>query len=248
MIGVHRLSKTFGRAPHQVAAVESLSFTVPPGEIYGLLGPNGAGKTTTLRMILGLHRPDGGYAEVCGYRTDQMPEEVKRRVGMVSAADGVYPWLTVREMLLLFGDLYGLSVRQSHESLHELAELLDLRTFLDRRCQVLSTGQRQRVILARGLMHRPPVVLLDEPTRGLDIVGVQVVMDYMAHLSALGKAVIFSTHRLDEAQRLCHRFGLLVQGGLAYEGTMDELRAATHCESLVQIFHEVLLPRTARGT
>lgn len=247
MIRVHSITKRFGQPPHEVLAVKHLSFEVHPGEVYGLLGPNGAGKTTTLRMILGLHRSDSGYAEVHGFRSDIDPEEVKRRVGMVSAADGVYPWLSVREMLLFFADLYGMRVTDARASLDSLAQLLDLHSFLDRRCSVLSTGQRQRVVLARGLMHDPPVVLLDEPTRGLDIVGVQVVMDYMGHLAERGKAVILSTHRLDEAQRLCHRFGLLHQGNLAYEGTMPELRQATGCDTLVDIFHRVLMPRNDRA-
>ncbi|MDA0659497.1 MAG: ATP-binding cassette domain-containing protein [Planctomycetota bacterium] len=247
MIRIHSLSKTFGRPPQQVKAVDSISFEVHAGEVYGLLGPNGAGKTTILRMIMGLHRPDSGYAEVRGFRSDVAVEEIKRCVGMVSAADGVYPWLSVREMLMFFGDLYGMSVSDARQSLRELSDLLDLDAILDRRCHVLSTGQRQRVILARGLMHSPPVVLLDEPTRGLDVVGVQVVMDYMAHLAKIGKSVILSTHRLDEAQRLCQRFGLLHQGRLVYEGTMTELRKATGCESLVEIFHQVLLPGTRQG-
>lgn len=246
MIRVHSLCKAFGRPPQQIVAVDSLSFEVHPGEIYGLLGPNGAGKTTTLRMIMGLHRSDSGYAEVRGFRSDVAAEEIKRCVGMVSAADGVYPWLSVREMLLFFGDLYGMSVPDAQQSLHELSDLLNLHPILDRRCHILSTGQRQRVILARGLMHSPPVVLLDEPTRGLDVVGVQVVMDYMSHLSELGKSVILSTHRLDEAQRLCHRFGLLHEGRLAHEGTMPELQEATGCDSLVKIFHQVLLPTASR--
>jgi sodium transport system ATP-binding protein len=236
MIIIHELSKRFHAGRTSIVAVDRLSFTVPAGEVYGLLGPNGAGKTTTIRMIVGLLRPDHGYAEVAGFRTSEAPDEVKSRVGLVSANDGVYPWLSVREMLLFFADLYGLAPPEARENLRSLSQLFDLTSLLDRRCSLLSTGQRQRVILARALIHAPPVMLLDEPTRGLDVLGSQVVVDYVRGLRDEGKAVIVSTHRLDEAERLCDRFGLLHQGQLRLEGTLAELRVATGCATLVDMF------------
>jgi ABC-2 type transport system ATP-binding protein/sodium transport system ATP-binding protein len=222
-----------------------LSFVVAAGEVYGLLGPNGAGKTTTIRMIVGLLRPDGGWAEVAGFRTSESPDEVKSRVGLVSANDGVYPWLTVREMLLFFADLYGLSPGAAVANLRTLARLFELTPLLDRRCALLSTGQRQRVTLARALIHSPPVVLLDEPTRGLDVLGSQVVVDYVRRLRDEGQAVIVSTHRLDEAERLCDRFGLLHEGRLRLEGTLGELRTATGCTTLVDMFRSFFQPAKA---
>jgi sodium transport system ATP-binding protein len=242
MITVHELTKLFASAGRPFTAVDGLSFRVSAGEVYGLLGPNGAGKTTTIRMIVGLLQPDGGYAEVAGFRTNDDPEEVKSRIGLVSAGDGVYPWLTVREMLLFFADLYGVEPRQAREHLETLGQLLDLRDLYDRRCAVLSTGQRQRVTLARALIHSPPVMLLDEPTRGVDILGSQVVIDYIATLRDNGKAVILSTHRLDEAERLCDRFGLLNHGKLQHEGTMSELQDATGCGNLIDMFRQLLRP------
>src|SRR5215208_396258 len=140
MITIHELKKYFYASGANILAVDGVSFTVPPGEVYGLLGPNGAGKTTTIRMIVGLLRPDSGYAEVAGFRTSDAPDEVKSRVGLVSANDGVYHWLSVREMLLFFADLYGLSYAQSYENLQALSELFDLAPLLDRRCSLLSTG------------------------------------------------------------------------------------------------------------
>src|SRR3954467_6473019 len=133
MITVHELTKQFFASGAKIVAVDRISFVVPPGEVYGLLGPNGAGKTTTIRMIVGLLRPDSGYAEVAGFRTNDAPDEVKSRVGLVSANDGVYHWLTVREMLLFFADLYGLSSAHSQENLRALSELFDLAPLLDRR-------------------------------------------------------------------------------------------------------------------
>src|SRR3954449_6489884 len=236
MITVHELTKHFDTSGTRIVAVDHVSFQVPGGEVYGLLGPNGAGKTTTIRMIVGLLQPDSGHAEIAGYRTSDAPDEVKSRVGLVSANDGVYPWLTVREMLLFFADLYGLPPHEARENLRSLAGLFELSPLLDRRCSLLSTGQRQRVVLARALIHAPPVMLLDEPTRGLDVLASQVVVDYVRRLRDEGKAVIVSTHRLDEAERLCDRFGLLHQGRLRMEGTLPELRETTGCQTLVDMF------------
>ena len=234
MIIVHELTKRFAGGD-DIVAVDRLSFQVRPGEVYGLLGANGAGKTTTLRMIVGLLTPTSGYAEVDGLRSDRQPDDVKRRVGLVSTSAGLYQWLSPREMLEFFADLYGLSYAQIRANLDRIAKVLDLRSFLDRRCSTLSTGQRQRVNLARALIHDPPIMLLDEPTRGLDVVGSQVVFDYIDHLRDEGKAVIVSTHQLDEAARLCDRFGLLHSGRLVEEGTFDELCARTGCSNLVEI-------------
>lgn len=240
MLIVESLTKTFASDDSEVRAVDGLSFQVGPGEVYGLLGPNGAGKTTTLRMVLGLLTPDAGYAEVDGVRTQNDPIGVKSRLGFVSASDGVYPWLSVREMLLYFGDLYGVQPEVAEQRCEELAKLMGVESFLDRRAGTLSTGQRQRVTLVRGLIHDPPVMLLDEPTRGLDVVGVQTIFDYIKHLRDVGKAVIVCTHRLDEAQRLCDRFGLLHRGSLRHSGSMDDLRQATGHDHLVEMFVDLM--------
>ena len=240
MLIVQSLTKTFSTDDADVRAVDDLSFQVQPGEVYGLLGPNGAGKTTTLRMVLGLLEPDAGFAEVDGVRTENDPIGVKSRLGFVSASDGVYPWLSVREMLLYFGDLYGVDPPLAAKRCEELAKLMGIESFLDRRAGTLSTGQRQRVTLVRGLIHDPPVMLLDEPTRGLDVVGVQTIFEYIEHLRDVGKAVIVCTHRLDEAQRLCDRFGLLHRGQLRHCGTMDDLKAATGRDHLVEMFVDLM--------
>jgi ABC-2 type transport system ATP-binding protein/sodium transport system ATP-binding protein len=145
-------------------------------------------------------------------------------------------------MLLFFADLYGLAPQQARVNLRSLGELLDLTKLLDRRCATLSTGQRQRVTLARALVHAPPAMLLDEPTRGLDVLGSQVVVDYIGRLRNQGIAVLITTHRLDEAERLCNRFGLMHEGRLLYEGTLEELRAATGCRDLVDMFRRLLQP------
>jgi sodium transport system ATP-binding protein len=240
MISVHELTKTFLTTnQEEILAVDHLTFRVSSGEVFGLLGPNGAGKTTTVRMILGLLNPTSGYAEVEGMRSSEFPEEVKRRVGLVSTSAGLYQWLSARELLLFFADLYGLPRDHAEARLVELTRLMDLGPFLDQRCSTLSTGQRQRVHLARALIHDPPIMLLDEPTRGLDVFGSQAIFDYISQLRREGRAVIVTTHRLDEAQRLCDRFGLMHHGRFVLEGTLDELRRQSGRETIVEMFMEL---------
>jgi ABC-2 type transport system ATP-binding protein/sodium transport system ATP-binding protein len=237
MIEVRELTKRFplsGGA--DLLAVDRVSFAVRPGEVYGLLGPNGAGKTTTIRMILGLLKPTSGEASIAGFTSAEQPDEVKRRVGLVSASSGLYQWLSVREMLLYFADLYGTAPAEAARELDRLSSMLGLRELLGRRCATLSTGQKQRVHLARALIHRPPVLLLDEPTLGLDVLGSQVIVEYVGLLRDEGKAAIVTTHRLDEAERLCDRFGLMNRGRIVREGTLEELRQETGCSNLVEMF------------
>jgi ABC-2 type transport system ATP-binding protein/sodium transport system ATP-binding protein len=248
MLNVSSLSKTFPLEEGEVRAVDNLSFRIDPGEVFGLLGPNGAGKTTTMRMVLGLLEPDEGYAEVDGVRTADDPIEAKSRLGFVSASDGVYPWLSVREMLIYFADLYAVDLEHAKERIEELAKLMEIQPLLDRRAGSLSTGQRQRVTLVRGLIHDPPVMLLDEPTRGLDVVGVQTIFDYIDHLRSVGKAVVVCTHRLDEAERLCDRFGLLHQGQMKHTGTMEHLRRETDRDHLVDIFVDLMRSTSTHDT
>lgn len=245
MIQVEALTRRFAVPGGEVLAVDGVSFEVRQGEVYGLLGPNGAGKTTTLRMLLGLLRPTSGRATIEGFSSLDQPDEVKRRVGLVSTSAGLYPHLSVREMLLFFADLYGVPPERAKGELSGLAELLGLGDLLKRRCVTLSTGQKQRVNLARALIHRPPVLLLDEPTLGLDVLGSQVVVEFVDHLRKEGKAVILTTHRLDEAERLCDRFGLLHQGRLVITGTLAELRARTGRGTLVEMFIDLVRPERA---
>ncbi len=244
MLRVDSLTKSFRLDDGELRAVDDLSFQIVPAEVFGLLGPNGAGKTTTLRMVLGLLKPDAGFAEVDGVRTADDPIAVKSKLGFVSASDGVYPWLSVREMLMYFGDLYAVAPDVAHRRVEELARMMEITSLLDRRAGSLSTGQRQRVTLVRGLIHDPPVMLLDEPTRGLDVVGVQTIFQYIEHLRSVGKAVVICTHRLDEAERLCDRFGLLHQGKLVHNGTLEQLRESTGRASLVDIFVDLLRGET----
>ncbi|QDV52048.1 ABC transporter ATP-binding protein [Gimesia fumaroli] len=240
MILVKELTRIFEAGTQDVLAVDHISFEVQQGEVYGLLGPNGAGKTTTLRMILGLLKPTSGDAEVEGFLVSSHPDEIKRRVGLVSTSAGLYQWLTPREILSFFADVYGVPRVQAEDQIEKLSRLFEISPFLDRRSATLSTGQKQRINLARSLIHDPPVMLMDEPTRGLDVVGSKVIFDYIDLLRDEGKAVIVCTHRLDEAEQLCDRFGLLHNGKICYEGTLAELQQCTSCQTLTQIFLQLL--------
>lgn len=235
MIYAYQLRKEFFWGGRNLVALNGISFGVSAGEVFGLLGPNGAGKTTTLRIVMGLVEADEGYVDIGG-QLSSTSVNIRAHIGMVSTNDGVYPWLTVREMLLYFADLYAIPVKIAQQRLKMLADKLQIGSILNQRCATLSTGQRQRVILARGLMHDPPVMLLDEPTRGLDVVGSQTVFEFIEHLREMGKAVVLSTHRLDEAERVCDRFGLLHRGNIIYNGTLAEVRKATGHEHLTEMF------------
>jgi sodium transport system ATP-binding protein len=201
-------------------------------------------------MILGLLTPTAGDAIVGGVAVSTHPEEVKRQIGLVSASSGLYLWLSPRETLVYFADLYALDPVTANERIERLVDLLDLGAFLDRRCANLSTGQKQRVTLARALMHDPPVMLLDEPTRGLDIVGTHVIFEYILRLRELGKAVVVCTHRLDEATQVSDRLGLMHGGQLRYEGTFAELQQQTGQSTLYEMFLQLLgrLPTSSGAT
>lgn len=235
------LTKSFPSGDgNEVVAVDGVSFEVGKGEVFGLLGPNGAGKTTTLRMMLGLMRPTQGDAAIDEFSVAVDPDRIKSLVGFVSTSVGVYQWLTPKEMLSFVADLYNVRPSVAAERIEHLADLLGFRDFLNRRCGVLSTGQKQRINLARALMHDPPVMLLDEPTQGLDIVGSQVVFEFIQHLRSEGRAVIICTHRLDEAERFADRFGLLHKGRLQLCGSLSELQAETGETSLTNMFLKLL--------
>lgn len=240
MISIHHLTKSFQSGRRTILAVDDVSFDVGPSEVYGLLGPNGAGKTTMMRMILGLLKPDSGFAEIEGHRSDQQPDDVKRKVGFVSATASVYQWLTGREMLSFFGEVYGLLPDEIENRIKTLSKILNLDDFLDQGCATMSTGQKQRLSLARALIHDPPVMILDEPTLGLDVVGSRVIFDYINILKDRKKAIILCTHRLEQAQRICTRFGLMHQGKKVLQGSMEELRSQTGREDLVEMFVDLL--------
>ncbi|HMF39117.1 MAG TPA: ABC transporter ATP-binding protein [Polyangia bacterium] len=221
-VEVDSLSKDFGAT----AAVAELSFAIAPGEIYGLLGPNGAGKTTTLRILAGILLPTRGRVRVAGLDVAAEPLGVRQHLGFLTNTTGLYPRLSGRELLDYFARLHGLDRDAAATRIATLARALELDGFFDRRCESLSTGERQRLSIARAVLHDPAVLVLDEPTAGLDVLASHFLRDFVRAERARGKAVVFSTHYLAEAELLCDRIGLLHRGRLLAEGTPAALRAA----------------------
>ncbi len=224
------VSKSFG----DVFAVVELSLSIPGGEIYGLLGPNGAGKTTALRMLAGLLAPSRGRALVAGQNASMT--SAKRRLGYLSGSTGLFGRLTPREVLDYFGQIHGLSRADIGKRVSLLAHALALEAILDRRCEALSTGERQRVSIARTVLHDPSVLILDEPTSGLDVLASRFMREFVRRERERGKAVLFSTHYLAEAELLCDRIGFLHRGHLLVEGPPSEIRARTGTTSLEEAF------------
>ncbi len=235
------LSKVY-RDPRRgsVEALRGLDLECRAGEIYGLLGPNGAGKTTTLRILATILAPSAGQARVDGVDVVADPLDVRRRLGFLSASTGLYPRLTARETLRYFGRLHGLEAAALEARIEELIAAFDMRGFADGRCDGLSTGQKQRVSIARAVLHDPPVLILDEPTTGLDILASSAMIDFIESRRAAGTCVLFSTHILSEAERLCDRIGVIHGGRLLAAGSYDELAARTGKEWLEDVFRALV--------
>jgi sodium transport system ATP-binding protein len=236
MIEVTNLHKRFGA----VTAVEDVSFRAEDGVVTGLLGPNGAGKTTTLRMLYTLIRPDKGSAKVDGLEVADKPLEVRRSIGVLPDARGLYPRLTAREHIHYAGELHGLSGATLDKRIGELVDLLDMKEIADRRTEGFSQGERMKVALARALVHGPRNVLLDEPTNGLDVMSTRAVRTLIRRLKEQGHCVVFSSHVMQEVGALCDRIVVVARGRVVAEGTPDELRARTGKDSLEEAFVTVI--------
>ncbi len=240
MIEARELSKVFSdKKRGDVRAVDRVSFTCVPGEIYGLLGANGAGKTTTLRMLATILAPTSGTAIVAGYDVVREPEKVRANIGFLSTATALYDRLTAFETVEYFGQLYGLDSARIKQRSDELFKALDMEEFRDRRCAKLSTGMKQKVSIARTLIHNPSVMIFDEPTSGLDVMTARSIIDFIRQCRDQGKTVIFSTHVMSEVEKLCDRIGIIHGGQLRTEGTLEEMRVRYRKVSLEEVFVEV---------
>jgi sodium transport system ATP-binding protein len=233
-VKVDRLEKALGANK----VLRGISFGAHSGEIFGLLGPNGAGKTTTLRVICTLLAPDAGSVDVLGFDTRTAPQEVRRRVGVVTAEIGVYPRLTARENIAYFAELTGVLDGDGRaragrtigldRRVEAVLDRLDMRSFAGQRAESLSSGQKQKVAIARAIVHDPAVLMFDEPTSNLDVLASREIREFMVESKGRGKCVIFSTHVLHDAERLCDRITIIHEGRVVASGTTAEVRGGFH--------------------
>lgn len=241
MIEAQNLAKVFkDKKRGEVRAVDDVSFNCNDGEVFGLLGPNGAGKTTTLRMLSTAIKPTSGKALVDGIDVTKNPREVRIRIGFLSGNTGLYARLTAREMVAYFGSLYGLSKAEIKTRIDKLFTLLDMHDFADSRNEKLSTGMKQKVSIARSVLHDPPVMVFDEPTSGLDVMSSRSIVDFIRQCREDGKCVIFSTHIMSEATRLCDRIAVIHKGRLYFQGTADEMLKQTGQDNLEDAFMKIV--------
>jgi sodium transport system ATP-binding protein len=232
MIALHGIRKTFGAT----VAVASVSFVARDGEVTGLLGPNGAGKTTLLRTLSGLLSPDEGHVLVDEVDVHRDRLAATRRLGVLPESAGLYDRLTVRDHLLYAGRLHGRGERELRARVDDLLTRMDLISMAGTRAAALSLGQRRRVALARMLVHDPANVVLDEPTNGLDVLGVRAVRGEIRGLAAAGRAVILSTHVMPEISAVCDRIVVLAKGRVMAEGTPFEIQHASGVDNLEEAF------------
>lgn len=247
MIEVRQLWKSYGD-PEQHSedldefrpAVADLSFQVQPGEIFGLLGPNGAGKTTTLRILATMLEPTRGTIRVCGHDVRFNPAEVRRHIGFVSSNTAIYERMTASETVEFFGRLYGMPRKKLCDRKEKLFEQLQMESFQDVLGGKLSTGMKQKVSIARALVHDPPVLVFDEPTIGLDVFAARALLEIIGSLRESGKCVLFSTHIMREVEKLCDRVAILHEGRMLAEGTVKSLCDEAECDEFEDVFFNLI--------
>lgn len=241
MIEARNLTKAFrDKKRGEILAVNDVSFRVSPGQIYGLLGANGAGKTTTLRLLATLLKPTRGGATVAGFDVVAAADRVRAHVGFLAASTALYGRLTARETISYFGRLNGLAPVLIAQRTAQLATELDMHEFLDRRCDKLSTGMKQKTSITRTLIHDPPVMIFDEPTLGLDVMAARAIVQFVRECRNRGKTVIYSTHVMSEVEKLCDVVGIIHDGRLLAEGTLADLRVRFGEEDVEEIFVRVV--------
>jgi sodium transport system ATP-binding protein len=237
MIEARQLTKLFrDKKRGEFRAVDSVSFSCQPGQVFGLLGVNGAGKTTCLRILGTILQPTTGTASVGGFDVLREPERVRANIGFLSTATALYARLTAQETVEYFGRLHGLSESTLQSRIDSLFATLEMDDFRHRRCDQLSSGMKQKVSIARTLVHDPPVMIFDEPTNGLDVLTARTIVGFVRDCGARGKTVLFSTHVMREAERLCDRIAVIHQGKILAEGTLEDLRQQTGAHDLDDIF------------
>jgi sodium transport system ATP-binding protein len=247
MISVSNLTKWYDDLRRgRCVALDGISFEAAAGQVYGLLGPNGAGKTTALRILSTVLQPTSGRATVNGFNVVTQPAQVRRQIGFVSCNTAVYDRMTAWEMVEYFGRLHGLPEEQLRERMERLFDRLQMNEIRDLLGAKMSTGMKQKVSIARAIVHDPPVLIFDEATAGLDVLVARALLKTVAEIRDQGKCVIFSTHIMREAERLCDRIAIMHRGSILVEGTLDELRERCEQHDLEELFFELISEHSTR--
>ncbi|MCA8982878.1 MAG: ATP-binding cassette domain-containing protein [Planctomycetaceae bacterium] len=241
MIEVHQLSKYFQDLRlGKVYALREVSFEVRPGEIFGLLGPNGAGKTTCLRILSTVLRPTEGRAIVAGFDVTTHPTQVRQNIGFMSGNTGIYDRMTAWELVEYYGRLYGLPEDLLQQRLHEVFETLQMGEIRDVLGAKMSTGMKQKVSIARTIIHDPPVLIFDEPTSGLDVLVARALLKAIESLRSQGKSIIFSTHIMREVEKLCDRIAIIHKGHILAQGNISELKETHQQPDTEELFFDLI--------
>ena len=247
MIEINNLTKIYKLSSKQMKeqktknkkAVENINITANKGEIYGLLGPNGAGKTTALRCIATLLKPTDGNIKVCGYDTVMNPDKVRENIGFLTNEIKLDPQFSPDYLFRFFGKLHGMERERIEKRQNELFEYFGINDFRDKKIDELSTGMKQKAAIAVSLVHDPNIIIFDEPTNGLDIITARSVINYLKKLRDEGKLVIISTHIMSEAEKLCDRIGVIINGHKVADGTLNEILTITQSKDLEDAFFEL---------
>jgi sodium transport system ATP-binding protein len=241
MIHCHELTKSYiDLRRGKFVALDRLSFDAYPGQVFGLLGPNGAGKTTALRILSTVLRPTSGTATVNGCDVVTRPDDVRRQIGYMSANTGVYDRMTAWEMVEYFGRLYGMAPAALKTRMESIFERLQMNEIRDRMGAKMSTGMKQKVSIARAIIHDPPVLIFDEATSGLDVLVARALLHTVSELRDQGKCIVFSTHIMREAEKLCDRIAIVHRGYILAEGTLAELRERYEEHDLEELFFRLI--------
>ncbi len=249
MIHVENLTKSFADLYQGgIRALDGISFDVHPGEIFGLLGPNGAGKTTCLRILSTVLRPTSGTATVAGYDVSTHAADVRMKIGFMSGNTGIYDRMTAWEMVEYFGRLYGIEEELLEKRMNEIFTMLQMHGIKDLLGSKMSTGMKQKVSIARTIIHDPPVLIFDEPTAGLDVLVARAVLKAIESLRDQGKCIIFSTHIMREVEKLCDRIAIIYKGQILASGTVLELEAEHREPDMEELFFDLISRHEERST
>lgn len=241
MIHVHELAKYYTDLRRgRIVGLGGISFHARPGQIYGILGPNGAGKTTALRILSTVLKPSAGTATINGHDVLTQSDQVRREIGFMSANTAVYDRMTGWEMVEYFGRLHGIPLDELRPRMEQLFDRLKMNDTRDVLGSKMSTGMKQKVSVARAIVHNPPVLIFDEATVGLDVLVARALLKNVAELRDHGKCVIYSTHIMREAEKICDRIAIMHRGQILAEGTLDELRDLHHESDLEELFYQLI--------